>query len=101
LVDDAGELLPILRKGYVTHVQSLSRMLQALRLRPDKADKVPDLRVFLADYAAEQKALEDATAATQASAEPAIEGEATARVDEPAAVEGEVGSDDTTDEGAP
>lgn len=39
LVDDAGELLPILRRGYVSHVQSLSRMLQALGLRPDIADQ--------------------------------------------------------------
>lgn len=39
LVDDAGELLPILRRGYTSHVQSLSRMLQALGLRPDRADK--------------------------------------------------------------
>ncbi|MBX3027787.1 hypothetical protein KF840_23070 [bacterium] len=39
LVDDAGELLPILRRGYVTHAQSLSRMLQALGLRPDRIEQ--------------------------------------------------------------
>ena len=43
LVDDAGELLPILRKGYVTHVQSLSRMLQALGLSPARADRTGTL----------------------------------------------------------
>lgn len=48
LVDDAGELLPLLRKGYVSHVQSLSRMLQALGLRPDQAAKAPSLEEYLA-----------------------------------------------------
>jgi hypothetical protein len=47
LVDDAGELLPILRKGYVSHVQSLSRMLQALGLRPERAEQIPSLESYL------------------------------------------------------
>lgn len=47
-----GALLPSLLNGYVTHVQSLSRMLQALGLRPDRAAKLPDLATYLADRAA-------------------------------------------------
>ncbi|MGE3149741.1 MAG: hypothetical protein AB7K04_11805 [Pseudorhodoplanes sp.] len=47
-IDEAGELLPVLRKGYVTHVASLSRMLQALGLRPDRADSLPSLGEYIA-----------------------------------------------------
>lgn len=65
LVDDAGELLPILRKGYVSHVQSLSRMLQALGLRPDRGERVPDLASYLATRTGH-------TAAPAAAGEPAV-----------------------------
>jgi hypothetical protein len=47
-ITDAGELMPILRRGYVTHVQSLSRMLQALGLRPARGEKLPTLTEYLA-----------------------------------------------------
>ena len=47
-ITDAGELLPILRKGYTAHVQSLSRMLQALGLRPERAERLPSLNEYLA-----------------------------------------------------
>jgi hypothetical protein len=46
-ITDAGELLPVLRRGYVSHVQSLSRMLQALGLRPDPTEKGPSLHEYL------------------------------------------------------
>jgi hypothetical protein len=46
-ITDAGELLPILRKGYVSHVQSLSRMLQALGLHPDPRDREMSLHEYL------------------------------------------------------
>lgn len=68
-IDDAGELLPILRKGYVSHVQSLSRMLQALGLRPDRTDLAPSLDTYL-----RQKA--------QAAPAPAVEAEALTTADD-------------------
>ncbi|MBX3024431.1 hypothetical protein KF840_05925 [bacterium] len=83
LVDNAGELLPILRRGYVTHVQSLSRMLQALGLRPDRTVDVPDLDAYLRDRAA--------PAAAPAEAAPPAEA---------AAVDAEVSADTTGDDPA-
>lgn len=42
-----GELLGPIRKGYATHQANLVRTLSALGIRPDAADKVPDLREYL------------------------------------------------------
>ncbi|MBX3027663.1 hypothetical protein KF840_22420 [bacterium] len=83
LVDAAGELLPILRRGYVTHVQSLSRMLQALGLRPDRAADLPSLDAYLRDRAT--------TAAAPAEAAPPAEA---------AVVDAEVSADTTGDDPA-
>lgn len=46
-INDKGELLSVLRKGYATHAANLSRNLQALGLKADKADKVPSLASYL------------------------------------------------------
>jgi hypothetical protein len=73
-ITDAGELLPVLRRGYVTHVQSLSRMLQALGLRPDPTEKAMSLHEYLEmrnaeaeEAASAQSAPERATTASAAN----------------------------------
>jgi hypothetical protein len=74
LVDDAGELLPILRKGYVTHVQSLSRMLQALGLRPDRTPKTPSFAEYVSqlDAAASAPCLADAPPGASGALTPGV-----------------------------
>jgi hypothetical protein len=69
-VNADGELLPILRKGYVSHVQSLSRMLQALGLRPSRPDQTLSLNEYLAlRSAAGPQAAAAAPGATDADGE--------------------------------
>jgi hypothetical protein len=47
LLASDGNLLPVLQRAYTAHSQNLSRLLQALGLRPDRADKLPDLSEYL------------------------------------------------------
>jgi hypothetical protein len=70
-IDDAGELLPVLRKGYTAHVQSLSRMLQALGLRPERADQGPPPLERDPVLPAHSAAQARATPATSAAPSPA------------------------------
>jgi hypothetical protein len=51
LLTEGNELLPILRKGYVAHVNTLRLNLLALGLKPDRADKLPSLHDYIASKA--------------------------------------------------
>lgn len=48
-----GELLAVLRKGYVSHFAALTRALSGLGLRPDRPPKDPSLEAYLAARTAE------------------------------------------------
>lgn len=44
---DGPRLLAPLAKGYTSHLSALTRALQALGIRPDKVERLPDLREYL------------------------------------------------------
>jgi hypothetical protein len=72
-----GELLGVLRKGYVSHLAQFTRCLQALGLRPDKLDKALDLPTYIAEYDRKR------AAAAAAPAAPVTEGETVPPGEEP------------------
>lgn len=54
LVDDTGELLPVLGKNYITYTESLRRDLQTLHdLAGKRPKQAPDLEAYLATKKAE------------------------------------------------
>lgn len=45
---DNGDLRGVLKKGYLSHVNTLANLLGQLGLRPDKVERLPDLAQYLA-----------------------------------------------------
>ena len=48
LLTETHELLPVLRKGYIGHVNALRHNLVALGLKPDRAETLPTLGEYIA-----------------------------------------------------
>lgn len=59
---DGPRLLGPLAKGYTSHFAALTRALQALGLRPDKVERLPNVGEYLKQAAASAPADEEATA---------------------------------------
>jgi hypothetical protein len=55
-----GELLSVLRKGYISHFAALTRALTELGLRPERANqpRVPSIAQFMAERARAKDATE-------------------------------------------
>ena len=56
LVGEDGELIPVLRKGYLSYQNTLRLNLESLGLKPQKPDSEPDLHSYL-----KQKQAQEAT----------------------------------------
>lgn len=85
VIGQDGALLPSLAKGYTAHVQSLARMLTSLGLRPDRADRTPDLQTYMQERKRAAEAA--ATAMPAADTTPTTKNAARAAGERPAADE--------------
>ena len=48
ILDEQGELPPVLRKSFISYANVAKRNLELLGIRPDKADRTPTLEQYLA-----------------------------------------------------